>query len=87
MLRFWLCAMDVLSAVGLSFSKPWMWCLSRASDQIDWGDVPLEPREVICHLCNGEGCKRCAGEGRLYVDENDEPLPSREDEFDAEVDG
>ncbi len=44
-----------------------------------------EPREVICNLCNGEGCTHCDGEGRLYVDENGNPLPSREDDFDAEV--
>lgn len=36
-LGVWLFAMDVLRAVGLGFTRPYYWCIERASDATDWG--------------------------------------------------
>lgn len=39
---------------------------------------------VICNLCNGAGCRKCDGDGHLYVDKNGVLLPEHEPEFNAE---
>lgn len=35
-LAFWLACLDVLSWLGLFGERPYLWCLERASDCIDW---------------------------------------------------
>lgn len=36
-LQFWLLAMDACHAVGLFGRAPYLFCVERASDCIDWG--------------------------------------------------
>ena len=43
-LRFWLLAMDVTRAVFGFGSRPYSWCLRKASDATDWGPA-LPPDE------------------------------------------
>jgi hypothetical protein len=37
-LRFWLRMMDVARVLWGFGSRPYIWCLERASDATDWGD-------------------------------------------------
>ena len=37
-LKFWLLTLDVLAAIGLFGSRPYLWVVGKASDATDWGD-------------------------------------------------
>jgi len=37
-MRFWLLCADALVSVGKFGSRPYNWCIERASDCVDWSE-------------------------------------------------